>query len=96
MSMIVADQRSPGPCSADEPDRAHWYSHTRFAEIWRTLIQKNPFYATSELRMGVPACARNPARTGPAVQRTAACQLQDGSDVSCHCQTTCESRGCCS
>ncbi|KAL4426671.1 hypothetical protein ABPG77_004727 [Micractinium sp. CCAP 211/92] len=30
----------------DEPDRQHWYSNTKFAEFWRTLIQKNPFYAT--------------------------------------------------
>lgn len=33
---------------ADEPDRTHWYSNTQFADIWRTLVHKNPFYATSE------------------------------------------------
>lgn len=30
----------------DEPERTHWYAHTQFADIWRMLVQKNPFYAT--------------------------------------------------
>ncbi|KAI7841318.1 hypothetical protein COHA_004937 [Chlorella ohadii] len=30
----------------DEPERAHWYSRTQFADTWRWLTQKNPFYVT--------------------------------------------------
>ncbi|PSC76100.1 E3 ubiquitin-ligase ARI4 [Micractinium conductrix] len=30
----------------DEPDRTKWYSQTPAADLWRSLIQKNPFYAT--------------------------------------------------
>ena len=35
-------------CDADEPERVHWYSRTQFADMWRWLTEKNPFFVTSE------------------------------------------------
>ena len=56
----------PAPAlAADEPARSKWYSHTQFADMWRWLVSKNPFYMASECRTslaGVAAAAAAVAR----------------------------------
>lgn len=78
MSVVTVGHAHVLPrCTADEPDRKHWYSNTQFAEIWRALIQKNPFYATSEQKAVVhafAACAHLAAEHGTCCTQPAQCR----------------------
>lgn len=51
---------------ADEPDRTRWYSQTPFADMWRGITEKNPFYTTSARGLAESALPKVPCRKCPA------------------------------
>lgn len=55
----------PPPAAADEPDRTRWYSQTPFADAWRWVIAKNPFWMTSEWVTRQAGAARQAACSVP-------------------------------
>lgn len=40
------------PPLADDEKRVHWYTHTAFAELWRSLTVKNPMFTSLALNGG--------------------------------------------